>query len=167
MKNVRQTLLILALAPALVGSVFAKSKTKPKEIMAHSELETKPKEIMAYTELESGLSYEVQNAPAEGAQTPTTGNQLEVHYTGWLDKDGEPGQKFDSSVDRGQPFVFTVGLGQVIKGWDKGLLDMKVGEKRRFKIAPDLAYGSRGAGGSIPPNATLIFDVELISIKQS
>ncbi len=154
MKNVKTTILALALAPALIGNVFAAAKIEKKE-------------IMAYTELVNGLSYEVQTAAAAGAEKPTTGNQLEVHYTGYLDNNGEPGAKFDSSVDRGQPFKFTVGVGQVIKGWDKGLLDMAVGEKRRYKIAPELAYGARGAGASIPPNATLIFDVELISIKQS
>lgn len=86
---------------------------------------------------------------------------ISVHYTGKL----EDGTKFDSSVDRGTPFTFTIGQGQVIQGWEQGLLGMKVGEKRTLTIPSELGYGSRGAGNAIPPNATLIFDVELISIK--
>lgn len=109
---------------------------------------------------ESGLRYWVLNQ-GTGA-TPEKGQVAVVHYTGWL-KDG--GEKFDSSVDRGRPFTFPVGMGRVIKGWDEGVSTMKVGEKRQFEIPADLAYGERGAGGKIPPGATLIFDVELIEIK--
>jgi hypothetical protein len=94
--------------------------------------------------------------------TASTGKTVSVHYTGWLAKDGK---KFDSSVDRGQPFMFQLGAGQVIKGWDEGVSGMKVGGKRQLRIPPDLGYGNRGAGGVIPPNATLIFDVELLGVK--
>ncbi len=119
---------------------------------------------MAKTVLPSGLQYEIlQAAPADG-KSPAAGQRVAVHYTGWLDKNGEPGAKFDSSVDRGEPFVFVVGVGQVIKGWDEGVLSMKVGEKRRLVIPANLGYGSRGAGAVIPPNATLIFDVELLGV---
>jgi peptidylprolyl isomerase len=112
-----------------------------------------------------GLKYIIlQKAPAD-AQKPTTGTKVSVHYTGWLDNNGKEGKKFDSSVDRGQPFEFYVGVGQVIKGWDLGVADMKVGEKRRLIISPELGYGPRGAGNVIPGNATLIFDVELLAIK--
>ena len=92
---------------------------------------------------------------------PLRGQTVIVHYTGWLTN----GKKFDSSVDRGQPFSFTIGMGQVIKGWDAGVAKMKVGEKAKFTMTPDLGYGAQGAGGVIPPNATLIFEVELLAVK--
>ncbi|KUO57237.1 MAG: peptidylprolyl isomerase [Alphaproteobacteria bacterium BRH_c36] len=97
--------------------------------------------------------------------TPRTGQTCVMHYTGWLYKDGEKGAKFDSSVDRGQPFEFMIGVGQVIRGWDEGVASMKVGGKRTLIIPAELGYGKRGAGGVIPPNATLIFDVELLDVK--
>jgi peptidylprolyl isomerase len=88
-----------------------------------------------------------------------------MHYTGWLWVNGAKGAKFDSSLDRGQPFSFKLGVGQVIKGWDEGVEGMKVGGKRTLVIPPDLGYGARGAGGAIPPNSWLIFDVELVGVK--
>ncbi|MEA5618846.1 FKBP-type peptidyl-prolyl cis-trans isomerase [Cronbergia sp. UHCC 0137] len=107
----------------------------------------------------SGLKY-VKLTEGTGA-IPKTGQTVFVHYVGTL----EDGTKFDSSRDRGQPFSFKLGLGQVIKGWDEGLSIMKVGDRRQLIIPPELGYGARGAGGVIPPNATLIFDVELLEIK--
>jgi peptidylprolyl isomerase len=107
----------------------------------------------------SGLKY-VELKEGTGA-TPQTGQTVEVHYVGTL----ENGTKFDSSRDRGQPFSFKIGVGQVIKGWDEGLSTMKVGGRRQLIIPSELGYGARGAGGVIPPNATLLFDVELLGVK--
>lgn len=115
--------------------------------------------------LENGLSFITLKEAKQDAKKPTRGATVVVHYTGWLSENGKPGAKFDSSVDRGQPFFFEIGVGQVIKGWDIGVMDMKVGEKRRLIIPPQLGYGARGAGRSIPGNATLIFDVELLAIQ--
>ena len=98
----------------------------------------------------------------------TSGNDVTVHYTGWLYDENAPqqrGLKFDSSVDRGQPFTFLLGAGQVIRGWDEGVAGMKVGGKRTLRIPADLGYGSNGAGGVIPPGASLVFDVELLDVK--
>ncbi len=107
----------------------------------------------------SGLKY-VELKEGTGA-TPQPGQTVEVHYVGTL----EDGTKFDSSRDRGQPFSFKIGVGQVIKGWDEGLSTMKVGGRRKLIIPPDLGYGARGAGNVIPPNSTLLFDVELLAVK--
>jgi peptidylprolyl isomerase len=97
--------------------------------------------------------------------SPKNGQTCVMHYTGWLWQGGKKGAKFDSSVDRGQPFEFKIGTHQVIAGWDEGVASMKVGGKRTLVIPPELGYGARGAGNVIPPNATLIFDVELLGVK--
>ena len=116
--------------------------------------------------LPSGLRYEVLNKVADSAISPKKGQQVSVHYSGYLN-DGNDGlgKKFDSSVDRGQAFVFQIGVGQVISGWDQGVALMKKGQKVRFYIPSNLGYGSRGAGNLIPGNADLIFDVELLDMK--
>jgi FKBP-type peptidyl-prolyl cis-trans isomerase FkpA len=117
---------------------------------------------------DSGLEYMILQAAPEDAQGPQKESTVTVHYTGWLaDSQGNPqlDKKFDSSVDRGQPFKFTLGVGQVIKGWDEGVLAMKKGEKRRLIIPANLAYGSGGVPGAIPPGSTLVFDVELIDTE--
>lgn len=108
----------------------------------------------------SGLRY-TDVIIGKGA-SPTVGKQVTVHYTGTL----ENGRKFDSSVDRNEPFSFTIGVGQVIKGWDEGVMTMKAGGKRKLIIPSKLGYGSRGAGSVIPPNATLLFDVELLNVAK-
>ncbi len=112
---------------------------------------------------DSGLRYEEHKVGTGAAATP--GVQVQVHYTGWLDAKGEKGQKFDSSLDRGRPFAFPLGAGRVIKGWDEGVAGMKVGGTRTLYIPSKLGYGARGAGGAIPPNADLIFDVEMLGFK--
>jgi len=106
----------------------------------------------------SGLQY--WDIVAGTGATAAAGSTVKVHYTGWLINGG----KFDSSRDRGEPFSFLLGAGQVIKGWDEGVAGMKVGGKRQLRITPELGYGASGAGGVIPPNATLIFDVELLEV---
>ena len=111
----------------------------------------------------SGLQY-IDTKPGTGAQ-PRQNQTVVVHYTGWLYVNGAKGKKFDSSVDRGEPFEFPVGAGRVIRGWDEGVGSMKVGGKRTLIIPPQLGYGANGAGGVIPPIATLMFDVELLGLK--
>lgn len=107
----------------------------------------------------SGLKY--SDLTVGAGESPKLGQMVTVHYTGTL----ENGTKFDSSVDRGQPFTFQIGVGRVIKGWDEGVMTMKIGGKRKLIIPPSLGYGARGAGGVIPPNATLIFEVELLGVQ--
>lgn len=111
----------------------------------------------------SGLGYE--DAKVGAGTVAVNGKNVSVHYTGWLDEGGKKGKKFDSSLDRGQPFSFSLGAGMVIKGWEEGVAGMKVGGKRTLLIPPALGYGTRGAGDAIPPNANLIFDVELLEVK--
>ena len=115
------------------------------------------------TSTPSGLQYE-DTLPGTG-QEAISGQQVTVHYTGWLFNDGVQGAKFDSSKDRGDPFVFSLGAGMVIRGWDEGVAGMKVGGARTLIIPAELGYGARGAGGVIPPNATLKFDVELLGVS--
>ena len=137
-----------AFAPLVGALLFAMTSTAPA-----ADLLTMP----------SGVQYR-DEVVGTGPQ-PQTGQSVTVHYTGWLDDGGKPGRKFDSSRDRGQPFSFTLGMGQVIAGWDQGVATMHVGGKRTLIIPAAQGYGSRGAGGVIPPGATLIFDVELLGIR--
>ncbi|HWA70951.1 MAG TPA: FKBP-type peptidyl-prolyl cis-trans isomerase [Polyangiaceae bacterium] len=118
---------------------------------------------MAITTTPSGLSFE-DTQVGTGA-SPSKGQTCVMHYTGWLYDGSAKGAKFDSSVDRGRPFSFPIGTGRVIKGWDEGVADMKVGGKRTLIIPPALGYGAAGAGGVIPPNATLLFEVELLELR--
>ena len=111
---------------------------------------------------DSGLQYE-DTTPGTGAEAQA-GQQVKVHYTGWLYQNGVKGAKFDSSKDRNDPFQFGLGRGQVIRGWDEGVQGMKVGGTRVLVIPPQLGYGARGAGGVIPPDATLLFEVELLAV---
>ncbi|HIK45072.1 MAG TPA: FKBP-type peptidyl-prolyl cis-trans isomerase [Leptolyngbyaceae cyanobacterium M65_K2018_010] len=132
-------------------------------LMAQSAADLTPEDAAAASTAtpvttDSGLQY-IDLVEGTGAM-PQTGQRVTVHYTGTL----EDGTKFDSSRDRGRPFTFQIGVGQVIKGWDEGVSTMRVGGQRQLIVPADLGYGSRGAGGVIPPNATLIFDVELLRI---
>jgi len=115
------------------------------------------------TTLPSGIKYE--DHVVGSGETPKKGQMVTVHYTGWLDDDGAKGKKFDSSRDRNQPFTFKLGVQQVISGWDIGVSTMQVGGQRTLTIPAEHGYGQRGAGGVIPPGATLIFDVELLEFK--
>jgi len=118
---------------------------------------------MAMTTTASGLQYD-DTQPGDGAEAKA-GQTCVMHYTGWLWVNGAKGAKFDSSRDRGQPFSFKLGVGQVIKGWDEGVAGLKIKGQRTLIIPPNLGYGARGAGGVIPPNATLCFEVELLDLR--
>ncbi len=149
--SISVTLIVLSSISASIGAIEVKINPEGVKKMEKTDDST--------TTTASGLKY-TDLTPGKGA-SPKTGQTVKVHYTGWL----ENGKKFDSSVDRGQPFEFTIGVGQVIKGWDEGVSTMKMGGKRKLIIPSALAYGPRGAGSDIPPNATLIFEVELLGIQ--
>ncbi len=145
---------------ALTTPAFACEGEKGKEVPCDCGEMCKCKKGCKMIQTPSGLSYKDVKV-GEGA-TPQKGQTVVVHYTGWLQQND---QKFDSSVDRGTPFRFHIGQGEVIRGWDEGVATMKVGGKRQLVIPADLGYGARGAPGAIPPNATLVFDVELLGVE--
>ncbi|WP_245923112.1 FKBP-type peptidyl-prolyl cis-trans isomerase [Leucothrix arctica] len=130
--------------------------------------DTKSMEAAALAATQADVSFQKIDTVVGTGATATAGQTVTVHYTGWLYDTSAPenkGKKFDSSVDRGQPFVFPLGAGKVIKGWENGFSGMKVGGKRTLIIPSEMGYGSRGAGSSIPGNATLLFDVEMLGVK--
>lgn len=138
----------IALALVILGGAYSTSKAQTTgKIMTTA----------------SGLK--IEDIKVGTGATPKSGQTCVMHYTGWLYENGVKGKKFDSSLDRNQPFEFPIGMKRVIGGWDEGVSTMKVGGKRTLIIPPALGYGARGAGGAIPPNATLIFDVELLDVK--
>jgi len=124
-----------------------------------------PLSALAASEITTPSGLRIIDVKPGTGPVPKAGQTVTVNYTGWLFVDGKKGKKFDSSLDRGQPFSFTLGQGQVIKGWDEGLATMHVGGKRTLIIPPDLGYGASGAGGDIPPGATLMFDIDLLGVK--
>jgi peptidylprolyl isomerase len=144
-------LVAIALVPAMFGS-FAICPSTPATAQGAGSTMTTP----------SGL--QIADSKVGTGATPKSGQICVMHYTGWLYENGAKGAKFDSSVDRGQPYEFPIGTGSVIRGWDEGVASMKVGGKRTLIIPPALGYGPRGRG-PIPPNATLIFEVELLGLK--
>ncbi|HWH69445.1 MAG TPA: FKBP-type peptidyl-prolyl cis-trans isomerase [Candidatus Sulfotelmatobacter sp.] len=158
MRNVEKIIVLLLLVAAI--SIPACSQKDPATAPAAAEKTTESKAAAGATKTPSGLAF-VDMVKGSGA-SPTSGKNVTVHYTGWL----ENGTKFDSSVDRGVPFTFRIGAGEVIPGWDEGVMSMKVGGKRKLIIPPQLGYGAQGAGGVIPPNATLIFEVELLNVEK-
>jgi len=162
----RKTLIALLAAALVAGCMTENTETQPAvEQSAASNAEANTP-VVEETAIMPGLTMKtLKNGYGRAA---VAGDIASVHYTGWLYDEGSPdgrGDKFDSSVDRGQEFPFPVGEGRVIKGWDEGVVGMLIGEKRELTIAPELAYGNRGAGSVIPPGATLVFEVELMGLK--
>jgi FKBP-type peptidyl-prolyl cis-trans isomerase FkpA len=151
------------LLPAVLVAALASMPAVADETKPTPAPEAAKKSESKMKSTPSGLQYE-DTLEGTGA-SPKPGQTCVMHYTGWLWENGAKGKKFDSSVDRGTPFTFPIGQGRVIKGWDEGVATMKVGGKRTLLIPPQLGYGSRGAPGAIPPNATLLFEVELLDVK--
>ena len=149
--------LYVAAVVILTVAAFAQNKTAKKDSAPDTSAPTK----VAGNPVKTASGLEYWDIKVGTGATATKGQTVKVHYTGWL----TDGKKFDSSVDRGEAFEFPLGAGRVIKGWDEGVAGMKVGGKRQLHIPPQLGYGDRGAGGVIPPGATLIFDVELLGVQ--
>lgn len=148
----------LAVAVVIILIIYFATRKGGKRPAASAASAPAAKAIKTFT-TKAGIKVEVLKE-GSGAKA-AYGKMVKVHYTGWLTS----GAKFDSSRDRGTPFQFSLGAGKVIEGWDRGVVGMQVGERRKLTIPSELGYGARGAGGKIPPNATLIFDIELVSMR--
>lgn len=157
------TVLLLALPLAAQVPTGPAPTTSPKRAKAKKAAPTPKEKAPAMITTPSGLHY-LDTVVGTGA-LPLRGQRCLVHYTGWLSVNGQKGKKFDSSVDRNEPLAIPIGVGRVIKGWDEGLMTMQVGGKRTLLIPAALGYGARGAGADIPPNADLIFEVELLGVQ--
>jgi peptidylprolyl isomerase len=157
----------LVFAPGFQKGLNMKTLSRRKLLITAAALAGAPTVAMAQAgkKMTTSSGLQIEDTKAGTGASPRTGQTCVMHYTGWLYENGAKGKKFDSSVDRGDPFEFPIGTGRVIKGWDEGVATMKVGGKRTLIIPPSLGYGARGAGGAIPPNATLIFEVELLGVK--
>ena len=161
MRGVEKLIIVLLLLVAVTIPACSQKETKVGEQPAAGQPPKAGRAAPAgMVTTPSGLAY--QDLVAGSGPSPTPGKLVRVHYTGWL----ENGTKFDSSLERGQPFDFPIGAGQVIPGGDEGVMTMKVGGKRKLVIPPQLGYGAAGAGSDIPPNATLIFEVILLDVQQ-
>ena len=166
MKDQNVIVLVILIVLLLFGAILLTSDNKDEELYQDEIIfkdnikENSIEENNQSNKEKMELKIEVLQE-GDGETVTKKGDTISVHYTGTL----EDGTKFDSSIDRGEPFSFIIGAGQVIQGWEQGTLDMKVGEKRKLTIPAELGYGSRGAGATIPPNATIIFDIELMDIQ--
>jgi FKBP-type peptidyl-prolyl cis-trans isomerase len=154
----QEALRLLALSASLALSTAACTKKEPAPAGQGAEQNASQTNVAP---ADASAELKIEDVQVGNGAEAVAGKQVSVHYTGTL----TDGKKFDSSLDRGQPFKFLLGAGQVIQGWDKGVAGMKVGGKRKLTIPPSLGYGERGAGGIIPPNATLVFDVELLGVE--
>jgi len=162
MRSVEKMLMIfLLLAATLIFACAQKDSAAPEQTKGGKVMDEKSagSQAAGLVTTSSGLQYE-DLVPESGA-SPQPGKTVTVHYTGWL----TDGRKFDSSVDRNEPFTFRIGAGEVVRGWDEGVMSMKIGGKRKLVIPAALGYGAAGAGGVIPPNATLVFEVILLDIR--
>ena len=162
MRGVERVLICFLLLAATLIFACSQKETAPTDIKKSGDsVMEKGAGVQSEKMVKTPTGLQYEDLVAGSGASPSPGNKVTVHYTGWL----TDGRKFDSSVDRNEPFVFQIGAGQVIQGWDEGVMSMKIGGKRKLIIPANLGYGTAGAGGVIPPNATLVFEVILLDIR--